>query len=98
MTSQGTLLHPEGRNDKPETPPDGIPHRAVLLRILFCILLCRIKCRAQADERILIGGGHQLAGGVHREERHADIGRGMASSDEAIEPTVLPPGRSARFM
>ena len=24
--------------------------------------------------------------------------QGMASSDEAMEPTVLPPGRSARFM
>ena len=35
MTSQGTLLHPEGRNDKPEKPPDGIPHRAVLSHILL---------------------------------------------------------------
>ena len=24
MTSQGTLLHPEGRNDKPEKPPGGV--------------------------------------------------------------------------
>lgn len=35
MTSQGTLLHPEGRNDKPEKPPDGIPYRAVLSHVLL---------------------------------------------------------------
>ena len=90
MTSQGTLPHPEGRNDKPEKPPDGIPHRAVL----YGILLRGIERRAQADERILIGGCHQLIARIGTPISAA----GMASSDEAIEPTVLPPGRSARFM
>lgn len=78
--------------------PVGSSHRAVLLRILFCILLCRIKCRAQADERILIGGGHQLAGGVHREERHADIGCGHGQQRRGHRADRAAAGRSARFM
>jgi len=71
--------------------PMGFP----IGRCLVSALFCGIERRAQADERILIGGGHQLAGGRSGTPISA---AGMASSDEAMEPTVLPPGRSARFM
>ena len=39
--------------------PMGFP----IGRCLVSALFCGIERRAQADERILIGGGHQLAGG-----------------------------------